>query len=322
MGRYRGIAPVVLATLAMLSAVVAPASAGERQKLPVDYTVAGALLAQGADAGGDPPGADVAGCEPSRRHPQPVVLVHGLLANQTVNWNAMAPMLANRGYCVYSFTYGEKDGISTPFYEPGGLRRMQASAAQLDRFIDRVRERSGSAKVDILGHSEGSLMPNYWIKYGGGAGEVDDYVGLTTLWSGTNAAGLNSLNDLAASFGLSGAIISAVEQGCESCPQFLASSNFIAKLNRGGIKAPGVNYTNIATKYDELVVPYTSGLMREGPRARNFVLQGECPQDGAEHLAVAFDPNAARLVRNALDPERAVALGPENCRVVTPLGAP
>ncbi|UJA19612.1 lipase [Thermoleophilia bacterium SCSIO 60948] len=321
MRSFGGALAPVIALLAAL--VLAPAaSAGEREKLPVDYTVLGAMAAQGADAGGDPPGANVPGCEPSRRHPQPVVLVHGLLANQTVNWNAMAPMLANRGYCVYSFTYGEKQGVDFGFYEPGGLIRMQRSAAQLDRFVDRVRARTGSRKVDILGHSEGSLMPNWWIKYGGGAGEVDDYVGLTTLWDGTNAAGLNSLNDLAATFGLSGPIIDIVEQACESCPQFLASSKFIAKLNRGGIKAPGVSYTNIVTTYDELVLPYTSGLMREGPRAKNFVLQEECPQDAAEHLAVAFDPNAARLIRNALDPKRAVPLGPENCKAVTPLGAP
>jgi len=46
------------------------------------------------------------GCRPSAAHPEPVVLVHGLGANDTVNWFFHAPKIAAQGYCVFSLTYG------------------------------------------------------------------------------------------------------------------------------------------------------------------------------------------------------------------------
>ena len=73
------------------------------------------------------------------------------------------------------------------------------------------------------------------------------------------------------------------------------------------------------TKYDELVTPYTSGRL-DAPNATNYVLQDGCALDAAEHLAVAFDPRAAQIMLNALDPAHAKALP---CRLVLPgVGAP
>jgi triacylglycerol lipase len=58
----------------------------------------------------------------------------------------------------------------------------------------------------------------------------------------------------------------------------------------------------VMSRYDELVIPYTSGYL-EGED--NFVLQDLCPLNHSEHLAMAFDPVAAQLTFNALDPGRA-----------------
>jgi triacylglycerol lipase len=65
---------------------------------------------------------------------------------------------------------------------------------------------------------------------------------------------------------------------------------------------PGVTYTMIMTRYDLLVLPYTSGVL-EGHT--NIVVQDVCPEDFADHAAVAYDPVVHRLVLNALDPTRA-----------------
>ena len=46
-----------------------------------------------------PPGANDWHCKPSDEHPNPVVLVHGLGANQAANWGYLAPLLARHGFC-------------------------------------------------------------------------------------------------------------------------------------------------------------------------------------------------------------------------------
>jgi triacylglycerol esterase/lipase EstA (alpha/beta hydrolase family) len=276
-------------------------------------------LAQAAHPDSPPPGANDFSCHPTDAHPRPVVLVHGLLANQTDNWHTISPLLANRGYCVFSLTYGTKPEASFPGYQPGGLTTMEQSAQQLAAFVDRVRSATGADHVDIVGHSEGSLMPDYYVKFLGGDQVVSHYVGITTLWHGTNPAGLASIDQLGAAFGISGGLEQAVSGFCASCPEFLASSAFIAKLRDGGIAVPGVTYTSIVTRNDELVSPYTSGI-ETAPNMTNLVVQKQCPLDQAEHASMAADPIVAQDVLNALDPAHPGAVP---CTLVLPLvGAP
>ena len=53
---------------------------------------------------------------------------------------------------------------------------MEESAEQLSAFVDRVRAATGAGQVDIVGHSEGSLMPDYYVKFLGGDWVVSHYV--------------------------------------------------------------------------------------------------------------------------------------------------
>ena len=284
------------------------------------WTVDAALSAQAQAPDSSPPGANDFDCRPSKAHPEPVVLAHGLLANQTVNWRTISPYLKNRGFCVFSLTYGTKDDVSTPFYQPGGLRTMQSSARELKGLVKKVLRRTGAEKVDIVGHSEGSLMPNWYVRFLGGARVVDDYVGMTTLWEGTNPAGLATLNQLAVGFGLDPALAGTIDGFCSSCRQFLQGSRFFQRLHARGVNSRRVTYTNIVTKNDELVMPYTSGLMAPAPNVTNVVLQDYCSLDQAEHLSVFADPVTAGFIHEALDPQAA----PEPpCVTVLPLvGAP
>lgn len=76
---------------------------------------------------------------------------------------------------------------------------------------------------------------------------------------------------------------------------------------------PGVRYTVLATKYDEVVTPYR-GQFLDGPGVRNVLLQDLCPLDLSEHLAIGLsDRIAFHEVTNALDPAHAT---PTTCASV------
>jgi triacylglycerol lipase len=307
---------VTVALAAALTLAVAP-GAQAAARLPVPYNLAPGLAQQLAAADTPPPGANDWSCHPSAAHPEPVVLTHGLGANQTVNWQTYSPLLANNGYCVYSLTYGVP-GTPAPIYQPGGLTPMERSAAELSTFVDRVLDSTGASKVDILGHSEGTLMPSYYVKFLGGSAKVDKYVSLTPLWEGTTLLGLSTLYQFVDGLGLKPVIDGVLNPACGSCAEFLRGSDFLAKLHSGnGIFAPEVTYTNIVTRYDELVSPYTSGL-GTGANVHNIVLQDRCGLDFAEHVGVAADRNAAAHVLNALDPAHT---RPVPCLPAGPLGS-
>ena len=213
-------------------------------------------------------------------------------------------------------------GVRRPGSGAGRLERLElqadAASRELKRFVGRVLRATGARKVDIVGHSQGSLMPNYWVRFMGGADDVDDYVGVTPLWDGTNLAGLATVAQIGDALGLSQLVYDALEPFCASCRQFLHGSDFMRRMNsRSGPAAPGVDYTMIMTRNDELVQPWQSGYM-DG--ARNFVVQEECALDQSEHLSIIFDPVTAGLIQNALDPRHPE---PVPCTVVLPfVGAP
>jgi triacylglycerol lipase len=309
----------VLTTLTVAVAVVAavlggggPAGAAQ-PKYPVPYTFLTAALLAAPNADADPPGANDWSCRPSAAHPEPVVLVHGLGGNKNTNWQTFAPLLADNGYCVFALTYGVPPGATLPLNQLGGFTTMESSARQLAAFVDRVRAATHANKVDILGHSEGTVVPDYYAKFLGGAAKIAKYVSLAPIWHGTNPAGLATLDQLARIYGLSPVVDGAFNAYFASGPELLAGSPFIAHLRSGGTPAvPGIAYTNIVTKYDELVVPYTSGIQAG---MHNITVQDQCGLDLSDHLEIAADPIAAADVLNALDPAHPRVVP---CRLVLP----
>lgn len=220
-----------------------------------------------------PPGANDWSCAPSEQHPNPVVLVHGLGANMAENWAVISPLLAEHGYCVFALTYGR----ALPFVDIGGVIPMERSAEELAAFVDRVLAATGAERVDLVGHSEGTLMPQYYLQFLDGARRVQRYVAVTPLYDGTNLLGLGDLSLLADELGLYRPAAAAVGLVCGSCPQFLTGSDYLRRMHAqpGGPAVPGVTYTTVMTRYDSLVVPYTSGVL-DAPNATNIVVQDGC----------------------------------------------
>ena len=291
--------------------ILSPASAAT---LPVPWTFAANIAAAPTGPDSPPSGANDWSCRPSAAHPEPVVLVHGLFATQTDDWQTYGPLLANHGYCVFSLTYGNQASQPWPMNDFGGLPAMEQSATVLGEFIDNVLSATGASKVDLVGHSEGATMPYWYLKYDGGAAKVAKMVGLAPVVHGTGAPS-SSYDQILTTLGLPEAQERQMESYCEACTEFSPDSDFITKLDAGGITVPGVSYTQIVTTYDELVVPYTSGIVDE-PGSTNIVVQDQCQLDLADHLAIVSDPVAAQDVLNALDPAHA---HPVPCVAVAPV---
>ncbi|NUS74634.1 MAG: alpha/beta fold hydrolase, partial [Streptomyces sp.] len=242
-------------------------------------------------------------CKPSTAHPRPVVLVHGTLGNSVDNWLGLAPYLENRDYCVYSLDYGQLPGV--PVFN--GLGPVDKSAEQLSAFVDKVLAATGAAKTDVVGHSQGGMMPRYYLRFLGGAAKVHALVGIAPSNHGTT---LNGLTHLLPYFPGAADLLSA---NTPALADQVAGSPLLTKLNEGGDTVPGVTYTVLATKYDEVVTPYRSQFL-SGTGVRNVVLQDLCPLDLSEHVAIGlFSLIAFHEVANALDPAHAT---PTTCASV------
>ena len=236
------------------------------------------------------------GCRPSAQHPYPVVLVEATLANEGSNWVTLAPLLANNGYCVYAFNYGETQ------LSLGGrvdaLGHIERSAEELSAFVDRVLALTGARQVDLVGHSQGGMMPNYYLKFLGGASKVHTLIGLAPSNHGTNVDGLVNLLQ---SLPFSQYLANLVEYlGAPSLIEQEYDSPFIEKLfGAGEPLVPGVKYVVIETIHDEVVTPYTNALLHGGD-VTDIIVQEQCPNDPVGHIGMFEDSPALQNVMNWL----------------------
>jgi triacylglycerol lipase len=228
---------------------------------------------------GDPPGANDWNCKPTAQKPEPVVLVHGTFGDRKHLLENLSQAIKNDGYCVFSLDYGNRATGDIP-----------TSAQELKGFVAKVLQATGATKVSMVGHSQGGMMPRYYIKFLGGKKYVDDLIGLVPSNHGTGDTGPDNP--------LTGALLSVV---CPSCLQQTAGSAFLQQLNAGDETPGKVSYTVITTRYDEVVTPYISAYLAPGKRTTNITLQDLCPNDLSEHLTIPTDPVAIQIVLNALD---------------------
>lgn len=227
----------------------------------------------------DPPGANDWDCRPSASHPAPVVLVHGTFGDRKHLLEALSKDLAGAGFCVFSLDYGNR-----------GTQDVTRSAAELATYVDRVLDATAADRVSLVGHSQGGMMPRYYIKYLGGDRVVDDLVGIAPSNHGTSLIGSGGGN-------LLGGVVGVV---CRSCLQQSAGSAFLADLNRGDETPGPVSYTQITTRYDQVVVPHTSGHLAEGPATTNLTVQDLCSHVYNEHVTLPQARVTRSIVLHAL----------------------
>ena len=251
--------------------------------------LAGSLAVAPAQAGTldvSPPGANDWSCKPSVEHPNPVILVPGTFESMAKNWSTLSPYLKSKGYCVFALNYGETNGVyaTAPVTE---------SAKELAPFVDAVRAATGAKKVDLVGHSQGGMMPRYYMGFLGGAKYVHHLVGIAPSNHGTEGVivpppGFVPPPDYT---GL----------GCAACADQQAGSAFMQQLNSAGDTVAGPSYTVLSTVYDEVVIPCNSQFLNGTARqVTNITIQDKCPADVFEHDQTPNDPVVHQLVAHAL----------------------
>lgn len=129
-------------------------------------------------------------------------------------------MLVHDGYCVFALDCGLN-----------ATGPIEQSAAQLRDFINRVLASTGAAKVSIVGHCEGGMMPRYYLRNLGGATKVDELIGLAPSNHGTTQL-----------------LAPVVGPICPACAQQAPGSASITSLKAGHEVEPGVDYTVISTR--------------------------------------------------------------------------
>jgi triacylglycerol lipase len=202
---------------------------------------------------------------------EPVLLVHGTGVNRRLNfeWNYW-PALRRAGFAVC--------WVELP---NAALSDIQIAAEYVARAAEVIHDRTGE-DVDILGHSQGGLVPRWAIKWFPSGAHVDDYIGLASPNHGTVVAD---------SFVL----------GCmEACWQMKTTSNFIAALNAGDETPGETDYTSIYTTSDELVQPVGTQELEGGT---NILIQAICPGRPVDHVGIVADELTYRLALDAFTNE-------------------
>lgn len=312
----RRIAVAITAVLAVAGIIVG-AGHSAAAPLPVTYNFLDGISAELRHPGGSLPGTNDFRCKPTAAHPRPVVLVHGTGGGRQTNWATLAPVLKNAGYCVFALTYNPISR-TWPGSALGGLGDKVDGAWQIKLFAEKVLAATGARQVDIVGHSQGTEVPTYWIKFLGGRGKVGAYVSLAPYWRDTGEDDKARLEALSFFLERLPPPASVVKPPCPECTSPPKDVTFNRAVREPTPYVTGIRYTNIVTRHDGLIDPYWLGLLNgpAGTQVRNIVVQDGCAADRSDHMSITSNRRSAAIVLGALDPEHAP---PVPCVAVSPV---
>jgi triacylglycerol lipase len=180
-----------------------------------------------------------------------------------------------------------------------GTGDLRASARALGAAVDRT----GAARVDLVGYSAGGVVVRLWLADPVEALRARRVVLLGTPNHGTELAGAAA----ALGPGLCGSI-------CQLAP----GSALLAELNRGDETPPGPRFFSIWTALDQTVVPPATAAL-DG--AANIRVQDVCPSARLGHGDLVTSPLALGLVVEALEGTLPDPPGTDDCAALRATGA-
>jgi hypothetical protein len=264
---------VVVATLLAGLAGVVPATAAQ-EFAPVDQ--AGPALSPSPAAL-----AAALKCEGSEEalraaaHPVLFVPATGVTPEQNYDWN-WKPALREAGvpFCT----------IELPDHSLGDI---QTAGEYVTYAIREVHRRAGK-RISLIGHSQGGMVFRWALRFWPDTrAMVDDAIGFAGSNHGTTVL------DALPTCRTFGCPIASLQQQ--------RTSRFIAALNSRQETFAGISYTNIRTRYDEVVTPSnttdpaeaSSSLTTGDGRITNVAIQDVCPGELSEHLLVGTTSNTS-----------------------------
>jgi hypothetical protein len=171
------------------------------------------------------------------------------------------------------------------------LGPIDVAAQYIVYAIRTVSARSGR-KVDILGWSQGGMSMRWSLRFWRDTRDlVDDVIGFAPSNHGTTRT----------------TTAQCAQLGCRAADyQQAADSEFIQALNSGAETFGGISYTNIYSKFDEVVVPNSgpdncsSCLTTGDGDIANVRTQDLCPLDVSDHVLIGISSATYALVVDAL----------------------
>ncbi|MDG9716862.1 triacylglycerol lipase [Streptomyces sp. DH24] len=202
---------------------------------------------------------------PSDTRP-PVVLLHGFIDNRSVFVLLRRSLARHGGRRIESLNY-------SPL-----TCDIRTAAELLGRHIEEICERTGSPRVDIVGHSLGGLIARYYAQRLGGDARVRTLVTLGTPHSGTRAVPLANAHPIVR--------------------QMRPGSPVIEELTR---PAPGcrTRFVSFWSDLDHVMDPLEAACLDHPDLTVENVRVS-----GIGHLALPVHPAVATGIRQALDEDR------------------
>ncbi|MET7455864.1 alpha/beta fold hydrolase [Streptomyces sp. NPDC005574] len=199
----------------------------------------------------------------------PVVLLHGFIDNRSV-FLLLRRSLAQHG----------RQRIESLNYSPLTCD-IRTAAELLGRHIEEICARTGSDRVDIVGHSLGGLIARYYVQRLGGDLRVRTLVTLGTPHAGTRVAPLANAHPIVR--------------------QMRPGSELLTELTR---PAPGcrTHFVSFWSDLDHLMDPLETACIEHPDLSAENVRVS-----GVGHLALPVHPAVATGIRQVLDTARTAA---------------
>ncbi|MEU0545677.1 alpha/beta fold hydrolase [Nocardia sp. NPDC005978] len=200
-------------------------------------------------------------CAPDPAHPRPVVVLpgaDGTTAETEAQWNTVLTTLRAAGHCVFLFQGGVIDGNRWSGDFP-------SAAQQVANFVQKVRDTTGADRVDLVAHSAGTVVANYFLKVLDGSPEVAHAVLLTPEVRGCDGRGfLAALGienspvspaEVLSAIPFLGSLLATIAPTKANLVQLLPNSPVYESIFTGQISQPGTTYSVLSTRNDELATP-------------------------------------------------------------------